>query len=151
MFVDINECEEGKQVCGYGAECVNKPGKYECICPRGYTGDPYNSVCSPSRVKCVNDGDWYSLFLIGMEFYIRTELSIQYIRKWMWLKLAIYKRALSVIAMLKIQKHAGNAVPTSVECCPTCNYQMWRHFACCRSCDKTFSFKLCLYCAAQVR
>ena len=57
LFADINECEEGRQVCGYGAECVNKPGAYECVCPRGYTGDPYNSVCSPSRVKCVNDGD----------------------------------------------------------------------------------------------
>lgn len=44
-------------MCGYGALCVNRPGSHECVCPRGYTGDPYNSVCSPNRVKCVNDGD----------------------------------------------------------------------------------------------
>lgn len=57
MLLDINECEEGRQVCGYGAECINRPGSHDCVCPRGYTGDPYNGVCSPSRVKCVNDGD----------------------------------------------------------------------------------------------
>jgi len=57
LLLDINECEEGRQVCGYGAECINRPGSHECVCPRGYTGDPYNSICSPSRVKCVSDGD----------------------------------------------------------------------------------------------
>lgn len=57
MLLDVNECEEGRQVCGYGAECINRPGSHDCVCPRGYTGDPYNGVCSPNRVKCVNDGD----------------------------------------------------------------------------------------------
>ncbi|CAG2055426.1 unnamed protein product, partial [Timema podura] len=54
---DINECTEGRHVCGYGAECINKLGAHECKCPRGYSGDPYNGVCSPDQVRCVSDGD----------------------------------------------------------------------------------------------
>ncbi|KAJ8936985.1 hypothetical protein NQ314_012067 [Rhamnusium bicolor] len=53
--VDINECMEQQQVCGYGAECTNRPGSYECNCPLGYSGDPYNGLCSPAQKKCIND------------------------------------------------------------------------------------------------
>lgn len=52
---DINECTEGRQVCGYGAECINQPGSHECICPHGYGGDPYNGLCSPAQKRCTND------------------------------------------------------------------------------------------------
>lgn len=57
MFIDVNECTEGRQVCGYGAECLNAPGSYKCICPHGYSGDPFNGVCSPDQVRCVSDSD----------------------------------------------------------------------------------------------
>lgn len=54
---DINECAKGHQPCGYGAECTNLPGTYECQCPPDYNGDPYNGVCSPSQVRCISDGE----------------------------------------------------------------------------------------------
>ena len=54
---DINECTEGRQVCGYGAECINQPGSYQCICPHGYGGDPYNGLCSPAQKRCTNDNE----------------------------------------------------------------------------------------------
>lgn len=52
---DINECMEQQQTCGYGALCVNQPGFYECNCPEGYGGDPYNGLCSPAQKKCLSD------------------------------------------------------------------------------------------------
>ncbi|KAJ8890121.1 hypothetical protein PR048_009628 [Dryococelus australis] len=54
---DVNECVESHHVCGYGAECINKAGSYECVCPRGYSGDPYHGVCSPDQVRCIADAD----------------------------------------------------------------------------------------------
>ncbi|RZC36342.1 EGF CA domain containing protein [Asbolus verrucosus] len=54
---DINECIEGQQVCGYGAECVNSIGSYECHCPRGYSGEPYNGLCSPAQKRCISDSE----------------------------------------------------------------------------------------------
>jgi hypothetical protein len=36
---DVDECEEEGR-CGGRAECVNTPGKYECKCLGGYSGDP---------------------------------------------------------------------------------------------------------------
>lgn len=53
--VDINECAEQAQICGFGAECFNQPGTYECACPNGYSGDPYNGLCSPAQKKCLSD------------------------------------------------------------------------------------------------
>lgn len=52
---DINECMEQQQTCGYGAQCINRPGSFECHCPEGYSGDAYNGLCSPAQRKCAND------------------------------------------------------------------------------------------------
>lgn len=54
---DINECSEQQQVCGYGAECYNNPGSFECRCPQGYSGDPYNGLCAPAQKQCSHDRD----------------------------------------------------------------------------------------------
>ncbi|KAG8232834.1 hypothetical protein J437_LFUL013160, partial [Ladona fulva] len=54
---DVNECTEIRQVCGFGAECINRPGTHECVCPTGFSGDPYHGVCSPDQIRCINDGD----------------------------------------------------------------------------------------------
>lgn len=54
---DIDECVEGRQVCGYGAECINRLGSHECRCPPGQSGDPYNGVCTLDQVRCVADSD----------------------------------------------------------------------------------------------
>ncbi|XP_022241754.1 adhesion G protein-coupled receptor E2-like, partial [Limulus polyphemus] len=39
---DINECLEPNS-CGKGAQCQNNPGSYDCRCPQGFSGDPYQS------------------------------------------------------------------------------------------------------------
>ncbi|CAB0029718.1 unnamed protein product, partial [Trichogramma brassicae] len=54
---DMDECSEGRQVCGYGAECINQPGSYQCVCPPGYGGDPYNGLCSPAQKRCSHDNE----------------------------------------------------------------------------------------------
>lgn len=33
-FTDIDECTENNDLCAF--RCVNQPGSYRCICPRGY-------------------------------------------------------------------------------------------------------------------
>lgn len=40
--IDVDECAENHHFCGFGAECINRPGGYDCVCPLGYDGDPYN-------------------------------------------------------------------------------------------------------------
>lgn len=57
LIADVNECTSGQQVCGYGAECLNKAGTFECHCPPGYSGDAYNGLCAPAQKKCASDGD----------------------------------------------------------------------------------------------
>ncbi|CAH1986493.1 unnamed protein product [Acanthoscelides obtectus] len=52
---DVDECAEQPQACGYGAECRNIPGSYECHCPIGYGGEPYNGICAPAQKKCMGD------------------------------------------------------------------------------------------------
>lgn len=42
-FSDINECEISNSCRGI---CTNLPGSFNCSCPVGYGGDPYNG-CSP--------------------------------------------------------------------------------------------------------
>ena len=49
-ILDIDECNE-ISACGFDAMCVNLLGSYECLCPEGYGGDPYNGACSPSQVS----------------------------------------------------------------------------------------------------
>lgn len=55
-YLDVDECEEKIHLCGYGAECINKPGSHECVCPTEYSGDPYRG-CSRSQKKCIKDSD----------------------------------------------------------------------------------------------
>lgn len=40
---DVNECTEnqGRAACGLNAICKNLPGSYECQCPPGFNGNPY--------------------------------------------------------------------------------------------------------------
>lgn len=54
---DIDECARGYQSCGYGAECTNTIGSYECHCPHGYGGDPYKGVCAPAQKRCLSDNE----------------------------------------------------------------------------------------------
>ena len=37
--VDIDECENGENVCDANALCSNTPGSYVCRCIRGFEGD----------------------------------------------------------------------------------------------------------------
>lgn len=54
---DIDECSKSLQACGYGAECLNTVGSYECRCPPGYGGDAYNGICAPSQKRCLGDSE----------------------------------------------------------------------------------------------
>ncbi|XP_040384192.1 wall-associated receptor kinase 2-like [Oryza brachyantha] len=46
---DINECERKDKYTCYG-NCRNKPGSYDCRCPKGrsHSADPYNEPCIPN-------------------------------------------------------------------------------------------------------
>lgn len=57
---DINECLETQQPCAYGAQCINTLGGHECVCPNGYTGDPYVGLCSASIRRCASDKECLS-------------------------------------------------------------------------------------------
>ncbi|RHN69505.1 putative protein kinase RLK-Pelle-WAK family [Medicago truncatula] len=41
---DVDECKESNY-CFEGATCINLPGSYHCLCPKGYEGD--GKRCSP--------------------------------------------------------------------------------------------------------
>ena len=43
---DYNECDEKSFPCGPGAKCINKVGTYDCRCPTGTQGDPYDTGCT---------------------------------------------------------------------------------------------------------
>jgi hypothetical protein len=45
VFVDIDECRR-PGACGINAICQNYPGNYTCACQAGYTGNPFDGVCS---------------------------------------------------------------------------------------------------------
>lgn len=53
---DINECLDNN-FCSYGAECINNPGNYTCVCSEGTKGDPYNGLCAPAQQQCSADSD----------------------------------------------------------------------------------------------
>lgn len=57
LFSDIDECEVSDPC---SAECLNLPGNYSCLCPKGYKGDGkktgsgcinYNSSQSPLLIS----------------------------------------------------------------------------------------------------
>lgn len=50
FFSDVDECIN--RPCENGGTCVNLPGNYECICPRGFSG--------PHCEK----GQWHIIFLL---------------------------------------------------------------------------------------
>ena len=39
FFTDINECEQGKNLCHINALCTNTLGSYVCQCKPGFSGD----------------------------------------------------------------------------------------------------------------
>lgn len=62
-LADINECTEFRQrePCGRNAFCQNLDGSYQCQCPAGYIGDPYD-CCHPEALECRK----VKLFVIGL-------------------------------------------------------------------------------------
>lgn len=39
LFLDIDECQNGANVCGPLQTCINLPGSYRCKCPKGFQSD----------------------------------------------------------------------------------------------------------------
>lgn len=56
--VDVDECVENQHFCGFGAECVNRPGSYECLCPPGYDGDAYHGMKFTNNKTVSSFGDF---------------------------------------------------------------------------------------------
>lgn len=67
-YADDDECQR-KDSCGLNAHCFNSMGSYNCMCPVGFTGDPYTkcsdidecltlSPCGPGA-KCLNTAGGY--------------------------------------------------------------------------------------------
>ncbi|XP_035670934.1 multiple epidermal growth factor-like domains protein 11 [Branchiostoma floridae] len=62
---DIDECMPNAPVCSHNAYCNNLPGKYQCSCMDGFSGDgktckvcPYGffgTACSGTCTSCAND------------------------------------------------------------------------------------------------
>ena len=42
-FTDVNECVDNYDLCAY--RCVNTPGSYKCVCPRGFELAPNKRHC----------------------------------------------------------------------------------------------------------
>uniref|UniRef100_A0A182M1U8 EGF-like domain-containing protein n=1 Tax=Anopheles culicifacies TaxID=139723 RepID=A0A182M1U8_9DIPT len=52
---DVDECADStKAACGVNAICKNLPGSYECQCPAGFNGNPYQSCdeCHSAECRC---------------------------------------------------------------------------------------------------
>ena len=47
--LDIDECNEGTNLCDANANCINTNGSYECICNSGYEGS--GRTCN-SKLQC---------------------------------------------------------------------------------------------------
>ncbi|XP_022668562.1 uncharacterized protein LOC111253451 isoform X4 [Varroa destructor] len=54
---DINECDQVPFPCATGAQCYNKIGSFECVCPTGTSGEPYQAGCEPPKGECTTDHD----------------------------------------------------------------------------------------------
>lgn len=39
LFIDDNECAEGRNSCHENADCTNAIGSYDCSCIKGYSGN----------------------------------------------------------------------------------------------------------------
>ena len=44
-IVDIDECSEKYGLCAPHGTCINTPGGFKCICPRGYETDETGTMC----------------------------------------------------------------------------------------------------------
>ncbi|KAF7086297.1 hypothetical protein CFC21_089602 [Triticum aestivum] len=48
--IDIDECVDLQPYpCSVRGSCKNLPGRFECVCPDGYTGDAKNGTCESER------------------------------------------------------------------------------------------------------
>ena len=50
VFLDINECTAGTDMCHDNAMCTNTAGSYECSCDIGFTGDGID--CTSMNFTC---------------------------------------------------------------------------------------------------
>ena len=49
LFLDIDECAEGKHNCSPTAVCKNTKGSYNCTCNPGYYGD--GTYCKEGEIN----------------------------------------------------------------------------------------------------
>lgn len=45
LNLDIDECEEDRQLCDSNQDCYNSPGSYICACKNGFTKDFQTGAC----------------------------------------------------------------------------------------------------------
>lgn len=42
VCTDVDECMNYPPICNNNADCINRPGTYQCQCKRGFSGDGFN-------------------------------------------------------------------------------------------------------------
>ena len=55
FYTDVNECDEGTDLCDSNADCTNTIGSYECTCTVGYSGN--GNTCGKNArvldIRCI--------------------------------------------------------------------------------------------------
>ncbi|XP_075645068.1 wall-associated receptor kinase 2-like [Castanea sativa] len=93
---DINECENRNNCNHLGQECINKPGKFTCVCIKGYHLDQSAGVCVASQSSL----QVKLLVGVGISFIVMLVFSS-------WLYLMVKQRKLIKLRQRFFEQNGG--------------------------------------------